>query len=192
MVVRVVRVAVDRVEDAIGSLVETVTEAVVVAVVVVISHITLVLGRVSGRPRGRGLYSNRLGVASVDNLLLGAGTVTRLLLGSLGVAELGEVATVARLVDDGTGALAELALSRVKLRLSEVVRSAEDRAAVAVVGALFEVPDVVGAVLDVDLGLVVALEGLLVAAAERGGCQRRSMADGSGVGRMGGEDGKLR
>lgn len=162
VVVRVVAVAVDRVKNAIGGFVKTVTEAVVVAFVVVISHITFVLGRVGSRPRGRRLYSNRLGVAAVDNLF-GAGTVARLLFRSLGVAGLGEVSTKARLVDDRTGTLTELTLSRVKLRLGEVVGRSADGAEVAVVGALLEVLDAVGAILDVDLSFVVALEGFLIA-----------------------------
>lgn len=166
----VVAVAVDGVEDAIGGAVKTVTEAVVVAVVVVISHVTLVLGRINGGSRGRRLYSNRLRVPMVDNLF-GAGTVTRLLLGSLGMAELGRVPTVAGFVDNGAGALTEITFSHVKLRLSEVVGSAVNGAVVLVVGTLLEVVDVVGTVLDVDLGFVVALVRLLVAVGVERECQ---------------------
>lgn len=140
-VVVVVVAAVDRVENFVSCAVETVTEAVVVAVFVVISHITLVLAT--------GCVDSSLGYANLfvegDGFTVGVGLLRRVL------ARVGRVAfplTGLSVVLFGVGSSA----------LTEVSLSCVDAGVEVVLSLAF-----VSAVLYVDLGVRVTLEGLTVA-----------------------------
>jgi hypothetical protein len=139
-VVVVVVAAVDRVENFVRCAVETVTEAVVVAVFVVISHITLVLAT--------GCVDSSLGYANLfvegDGFTVGVGLLRRVL------ARVGRVAfplTGLSVVLFGVGSSA----------LTEVSLGCVDAGVEVVLGLAF-----VSAVLYVDLGFRVTLEGLTV------------------------------
>jgi hypothetical protein len=140
-VVVVVVAAVDGVENFVRCAVETVTEAVVVAVFVVISHVTLVLAT--------GCVDSSLGYANLfvegDGFTVGVGLLRRVL------ARVGRVAfplTGLSVVLFGVGSSA----------LTEVSLSCVDAGVEVVLSLAF-----VSAVLYVDLGVRVTLEGLTVA-----------------------------
>jgi hypothetical protein len=146
----VVAVTVDRVKNAIGSLVETVTEGVVVTVFVVISHITLVLLR-GVYSRSCRLYTNFRWVAGVDCVNLSAvagGLVVAWLGAEIGVALLSSVPS-----GDGTSTFAVLTLGDVNLGGCVVGGRPVDSVEVSVVGP----------VLDFDLATYVALVWFLIA-----------------------------
>lgn len=121
----------DLVGDLVCGVVGGVTERVVLTFVVVVSHGQAVTLRGLGGGTSRRLYSN-LRIASVDGVLV---------LGSEGLAGV----TRARVVDDGAGTLTVLTLGNVNLGGRVVGGRAVDSV---------EVP-VVGAVLDVDVGVGV-------------------------------------
>mgnify|MGYP007070491081 CR=1 FL=1 len=165
VVVMMVAASVDRVQNTIGSLVQTVTERVVVTVFVEIAHITLeLLWGIYGCSR---FYSNflcRLSVTLLREVLSGLTVACLTVLGSVGGVA-GLTGVLSRLTVGRLGALTIVPFGYVDLGLGVLGGRAVNGTKLAVVDTLLSRSKVsaVGLVLDVDLSFSVPTVRLLIA-----------------------------